>query len=336
MKSKYARTSDGQRMMATVSSNEFWENVTFSCQVLGPLVEVVRMVDTERKPFMGYIYEAVSRFKCSDQTFKKFFEIFRKRWEKKICHPLHCTGFYLNPKFFYKIPAEKIDSDEAYRVVKEGLYKAMERLIPDPKDYDQAMFDLRTYTDAARSLGSASAIRTRDTMRPHDWWILHGVGVPCLQKFDIRLLSLTVSASPCERNWSTFENLYSKKRNKFLQQKLSESVFIQYNKKLQRRYEEENKYGGDEDVYRPIFLEAFDEDDDWLIPEGGGLVGKVKILLGNKANAAGGAMDVGPSTSDDTNFQFEMDFDKRMQANKRNRADRDESGDEEGDNRIEI
>ncbi|XP_026436025.1 uncharacterized protein LOC113333871 [Papaver somniferum] len=66
MKSKYARTSDGHRQMATVSSNEFWENVTFSCQVLGPLVEVVRMADTERKPFMGYVYEVVSR--CKERT----------------------------------------------------------------------------------------------------------------------------------------------------------------------------------------------------------------------------------------------------------------------------
>ncbi|XP_026383381.1 uncharacterized protein LOC113278865 [Papaver somniferum] len=294
MKSKYARTSDGQRMMATVSSNEFWENVTFSFQVLAQSVEVVRMVDIERKPFMGYIYEVVSR-------------------------------------------SEKIDSDEAYRVVKEGLYKAMERLIPDPKDYDQAMFDLRTYRDATRSLGSASAIRTRDTMRPHDWWILHGVGVPCLQKFVIRVLSLTISDSPCERNWSTFENLYSKKRNKFLQQK----------------------------------LKAFDEDDDWLIPEGGGLVREGEDLTWEQANASIGAMDVGPSTrsrrkersdthpifsliseepddetlppydddsedSDDTSFQFEKDFDKRMHSNRRNRADRDEGGDEEGDDRIEL
>ncbi|KAI3853421.1 hypothetical protein MKX03_017737 [Papaver bracteatum] len=40
--------------------------------------------------------------------------------------------------------------------------------------------------------------------------------------------------------------------------------------------------------------------------------------------------------SNDTSFQFKMDFDKCMQANKRNRADRDEGGDEEGDDIIEL
>ncbi|KAI3966451.1 hypothetical protein MKW92_009728, partial [Papaver armeniacum] len=60
---------DGHRQMETVSSNEFWENVTFSCQVLGPLAEVVRMVDTERKSFIGYIYEAVTR--CKEENLKR-------------------------------------------------------------------------------------------------------------------------------------------------------------------------------------------------------------------------------------------------------------------------
>ncbi|KAI3964166.1 hypothetical protein MKW92_053121 [Papaver armeniacum] len=164
--------------------------------------------------------------------------------------------------------------------------------------------------------------------------------------------------------------MYSKKRNKFLQQKLSKAVYIQYNRKLQRRYEEETRYGNG-NVDRPIFLEAFDEDDDWLIPEGGGLVREGDDLTWEQANAASGAMEVGPSTrarrkersdmhpsfsllsetlnddtlppsdvdideSDDSNFQFEMDYDKRMEANRSNGANGDKAGNEEEDNRVEL
>ncbi|KAI3907462.1 hypothetical protein MKW92_023647, partial [Papaver armeniacum] len=50
-------------MMTIISSNEFWETVTVSSQVLSPLVEVVRLVDTEKKPFMSNIYEDVMRSK---------------------------------------------------------------------------------------------------------------------------------------------------------------------------------------------------------------------------------------------------------------------------------
>jgi len=40
-----------------------------------------------------------------------------------------------------------------------------------------------------------------------DWWERFGDDVPVLQKFAIRILSLTTSASGCERNWSTFEQV---------------------------------------------------------------------------------------------------------------------------------
>jgi len=39
------------------------------------------------------------------------------------------------------------------------------------------------------------------------WWERFGDEVPTLQKFAVRILSLTTSASGCERNWSTFEQV---------------------------------------------------------------------------------------------------------------------------------
>lgn len=39
------------------------------------------------------------------------------------------------------------------------------------------------------------------------WWERFGEETPTLQKFAIRVLSLTTSASGCERNWSTFEQV---------------------------------------------------------------------------------------------------------------------------------
>ncbi|XP_026396261.1 uncharacterized protein LOC113290888 [Papaver somniferum] len=99
----------------------------------------------------------------------------------------------------------------------------------------------------------------------NDWWITFGgIDVPNLQKFAIRVLSLTCSASPCERIWSTFQNLHSKKRNRIKQQKLNDSVFIQYNKKLQRRYIEIQQYNDDDKANDPIFLEERDDNDEWL------------------------------------------------------------------------
>ncbi|KAH1233221.1 DNA gyrase subunit A, chloroplastic/mitochondrial [Glycine max] len=50
---------------------------------------------------------------------------------------------------------------------------------------------------------------------PTEWWKLYGVKTPHLQTIVIKVLSLTCSSSGCERNWSTFEHIHSKKRNHF-------------------------------------------------------------------------------------------------------------------------
>nr|KAJ0191080.1 hypothetical protein LSAT_V11C800413060 [Lactuca sativa] len=94
------------------------------------------------------------------------------------------------------------------------------------------------------------------------WWHTYGIDTPLLQKFAITVLSQTCSASPCERNWSAFDNLHSKKRNCLLQQKLNDLVFIQYNTRLQRRY---NSLKSNRSL-DPILLRDVEENDDWVIP----------------------------------------------------------------------
>ncbi|CAI0400474.1 unnamed protein product, partial [Linum tenue] len=78
--------------------------------------------------------------------------------------------------------------------------------------------------------------------------------VPELQKFAIRVLSLTCSASGCERNWSVFERIHTKKRNCLLQKKMNDLVYVMYNSKLMRRQSKK---------IERIF-EDIDSDDEWI------------------------------------------------------------------------
>jgi hypothetical protein len=45
------------------------------------------------------------------------------------------------------------------------------------------------------------------------WWKHYGRKLLDLQKLSVRVLSQTCSSLGCERNWSVFENIHSKKRN---------------------------------------------------------------------------------------------------------------------------
>ncbi|CAN6878736.1 unnamed protein product [Brassica oleracea] len=78
-----------------------------------------------------------------------------------------------------------------------------------------------------------------------EWWKLFGCDIPDLRKLAIRILSQTASSSGCERNWSVFERIHTKKRNKLEHQRLNDLVYVHYNLRLQNRLvscEVYNKY----------------------------------------------------------------------------------------------
>ncbi|CAN0843696.1 hypothetical protein LINGRAHAP2_LOCUS3996 [Linum grandiflorum] len=93
-----------------------------------------------------------------------------------------------------------------------------------------------------------------DRKHPADWWSSFGDDVPELQRFSIRIPSLTCSASGCERNWSVFERVQSKKKNRLLQKKMNDIVYVMYNSKFLQRQAK---------TIERIFDEI-DSDDEWV------------------------------------------------------------------------
>jgi hypothetical protein len=61
---------------------------------------------------------------------------------------------------------------------------------------------------------------------------------PELQNFAIRVLSQGSSASACERNWSSFNHIHSKKRNRLLSGKLEDLVYVHSNLQLPLKFKE--------------------------------------------------------------------------------------------------
>ena len=70
----------------------------------------------------------------------------------------------------------------------------------------------------------------------YEWWRMFGGDAPNLQKLAIKLLSQIASSSGCECNWSVFERIHTKKRNRLEHQRLNDLVYIYYNLRLQNRY----------------------------------------------------------------------------------------------------
>ncbi|XP_042433028.1 uncharacterized protein LOC122019640 [Zingiber officinale] len=134
----------------------------------------------------------------------------------------------------------------------------MERLVSSAIEQDKITTQLSIYRNAKGLFERNVTIRHRRALSPTEWWECYKANTPELQKFTIKVLSLTYSASGCERNWSVFEQFTAKKRNRLAQQSLNDLVFEKYNRALKLRYDARDKI----DL---IYLTDINDSNEWLM-----------------------------------------------------------------------
>ncbi|XP_077248253.1 uncharacterized protein LOC143887897 [Tasmannia lanceolata] len=232
--SRYAKLADGREVEQIITDRKFWENIQRIIKVTQPLVTVLRMVDSEERPAMGFIYEAIDRSKEEIQKLtknlcKKLWDIIDKRWAAQLHHPLHAAGYYLNPIFQY---GGRMSN---HPEIMEGLLKCINRLEPSSSKRMNASIQIAEFRDVIGNFGSEDALRSKSAMDPAEWWSLHGTKHPELQRIAVILLSQTCSSSGCERNWSTFAHIHTKKRNRLAVKKMEKLVYVHYNLRLRER-----------------------------------------------------------------------------------------------------
>ncbi|XP_042419216.1 uncharacterized protein LOC122007417 [Zingiber officinale] len=146
--------------------------------------------------------------------------------------------------------------------VTNGLFECIQRLIPSHEVNDKIiMEELLVYKKSESLFDNEFTIRERNNkdqpMAPVDWWEMFGNGTPNLKEFAIKVLSLTCSASGCERNWSIFEHIHSKKRNKLDHKKLRDLVYVKYGQTLKACAAKKDKRD-------PIVLTDIDDVGVWI------------------------------------------------------------------------
>ncbi|WOL01049.1 hypothetical protein Cni_G09762 [Canna indica] len=187
---------------------------------------------------MSFIYEGMSsakeKIKSNFGNVKKSYEpilkIIDERWEGQLHRPLHAAAYYLNLHFHYDPNFKGDDAD-----IKQGLYNCMGILVFDQTERNKISVQLPNFHYARGLFGMETAKSSRKTMLPAEWWDFYRDGCPELKKFTICVLSLTCSSSGCERNWSGFEMVNTKKRNRLHQKKMNDLVYVMYNLKLKSK-----------------------------------------------------------------------------------------------------
>ncbi|XP_077250319.1 uncharacterized protein LOC143889837 [Tasmannia lanceolata] len=193
------------------------------------------MVDGDKKPTMGSLYHAIQLMKeaiivAAARSYQGYHKIIDDRWTKMLLHPLHSTAYYLNPKYQYSQNlGTRMD-------LIEDLETVVAKLEPDATAQSVVLGQLKWFRDATASFGRAAAMAGRATTLPAEWWVLYGSDAPNLRKIAVKVLSQTASSSGCERNWSTFNLIHSKRRNRLGHQNLHKLVYVHYNTRLRMKH----------------------------------------------------------------------------------------------------
>ncbi|XP_062027096.1 uncharacterized protein LOC133743245 [Rosa rugosa] len=256
----YSQTSGGSAMLDVLSNHTFWSACIMITRLTNPLLRVLRIVGSQKKAAMGYVFggmyrakETIKRELVKKEEYMAYWNIIDYRWQKLWDLPLHAAGFYLNPKFFYSIKGEM------HKVIMSKMLDCIEKLVPDLKVQDEISKEINLYKNAVGDLGRNLAIRARDTLLPAEWWSTYGGGCPNMARFAVHILSQTCSLIQCKENQIPFDQLH-KTRNSLEHQRLSDFVFVQYNLQL-RQMVHKNK---EHEYVDPISFDNTSTVEDWV------------------------------------------------------------------------
>lgn len=257
----YSKKPGGLTMLHIVSNRSFWSSCILISRLTNPLLRVLRIVGSQKRAAMGYIYagmyrakETIKRELVERQDYMAYWSIIDRRWEQHRQFPLHAAGFYLNPKFFYSIKGCM------HNEIVSRMFDCIERLVPDIKVQDKIIKEINSYKNAVGDLGRNLAIRARDTLQPVEWWSTYGGGCPNLARLAIRILSQTCSSIGYKQNQISFEYVHET-RNCLERQRFSDLVFVQYNLRL-RQMVHKNK---EQDYVDPISYDCMSLVEDWVM-----------------------------------------------------------------------
>ncbi|XP_031282432.1 uncharacterized protein LOC116141007 [Pistacia vera] len=194
MDSRYAKSHKGKEVISIIVDNELWDAICIVSKVVDPLMRMLRIVDSNERPSIGYVYDGMYRtrlgikklFKNKKRLYKPYTNIIKLRWDRMLRRDIHVTTYFLNPAFQY-------DSGFSSKPeVQCGFLDVVESKASAFKLNKTALVEeSRIFRDRGGSFSWELAIQTCKTTQPDEWWRTYGYNTPNLQKFAIKILSQT-------------------------------------------------------------------------------------------------------------------------------------------------
>ncbi|XLS81167.1 hypothetical protein HN51_046998, partial [Arachis hypogaea] len=206
---KLGRSANGRTVSAIILDSKFWDDCFTICNIVGPLIKLLRIIDVDDKPSLG----------CT--AYQPYTDIINSGWDKHLKKDIHAAAYFLSIAFFFGE-----NYKEAPDVMRDLLNLVTLYCKCNNLDSVEAMKEIHLYRDRNESFDRPKAIRAATKLKPDEWWTLFGSFAPCLQKIVVHILSQVFASSGCERNWSPFERIHTKRRNKLEHDRLNDIVYV--------------------------------------------------------------------------------------------------------------
>ncbi|CAH9136807.1 unnamed protein product [Cuscuta epithymum] len=269
VRSKLAATEAGMKVREIVFSTRFWSAVEDCIRASQPLLVVLRIVDADEQPAMPELSLAMD---CAKEKINEAFEnkarvlrsligIIETRWEVQMEVKLYGAALFLNPSKYFDLKQTNPTSASRQRSMFNDV---LEKMVTDETLQAKISDQATDYDKLRGSFAKQLAIKQQKSKSPLDWWDAFGGLAVELQSFTKRIVGLCCTSSGCERNWSTFEFIHTKKRNRLEHKRLNDLVFIQYNRKIATRFQKRREEGKN---FNPLIFEDFQWNNEWVSNE---------------------------------------------------------------------
>ncbi|GMY38460.1 hAT dimerization domain-containing protein [Fagus crenata] len=206
VESRYAKDKKAKEVVKIILDPKFWNDCRVIVHIVSPLIRLLRIVDSDEHPAMGYVYDGIYRaidgikklFKDKKKFWEPYINIIKDRWDNQFSQEIHAAAYWLNPTFQYD-PSTSSKRQEVHG----ALTDVIEMRVSSSRH--KLVDELKLFRERVGTFGKLLALETSKTTQPDEWWKLWGGCAPTLQKFAIRILSQTASVNVKKFNFDPID-----------------------------------------------------------------------------------------------------------------------------------
>ena len=161
VESRYAKDKKAKEVMKIILDPKFWNDCRVIVHIVSSLIRLLRIVDSDEHPAMGYVYDgmyrAIDGIKKLLEDKKKFWEpyinIIKDRWDTQFPQKIYAAAYWLNLAFQYD-PSTSSKRQEVY----SALTDVIEMRVSSSRH--KLMDELKLFREQVETFGKLLALET--------------------------------------------------------------------------------------------------------------------------------------------------------------------------------